>query len=158
MPKIETATVDTLINASTIPLDGPSASQCRTAGEGTGAIWPCPFPGPLGIDRRSWRKAFIQANPDAVNEVAVADPGIHRLRQSMSVDDTVFSGLAANFTRACAQLSEALGNQYACKINSQGSWRFIEITTEEAPRNPTSMVAQRLICKWALILLTTSHF
>jgi molybdenum cofactor cytidylyltransferase len=78
MPKLETATVDALIDTFD---DTVGRSICLPVQEGRRGN-PVLFShthfsslSTLTGDRGG--KAVVQANPDAVTEVAVADPGIH---------------------------------------------------------------------------------
>ena len=78
MPKVETATVDTLINAFDDNIGGSICLPVQDGRRGNPVLFSrVHFPALSVLTGDRGGKALIQANPDAVNEVAVADPGIH---------------------------------------------------------------------------------
>lgn len=78
MPKIETATVDTLINALDDTIGRSICLPVQDGRRGNPVLFSrIHFPALSVLTGDRGGKALIQANPDAVNEVAVADPGIH---------------------------------------------------------------------------------
>lgn len=78
MPKLKTATVNALIDTFRDPLGRSICLPVHKGKQGNPVLFGrayFPFLSALTGDRGG--KTIVQANPDAVAEVAVADPGIH---------------------------------------------------------------------------------